>query len=115
MAPRRPNLRREATPGALAMFDRADTDRDGRLSDAERQAAMAAFRERRPRRANNLEMVPATRAEMQQLTQALFARQDANRAGFPATEELAERAELALARLDTDRDGKVSAIENGAA
>jgi Ca2+-binding EF-hand superfamily protein len=105
----------ESTAATLAMFDRADANHDGRISDEERQAAMAMMGGRRGGRGgSNLNMLPATRAEMQQMTQALFARQDANHDGFLTADELGERAGAALARLDTDHDGKISAAENGA-
>lgn len=104
----------EATGGALAMFDRVDTDRDGTIDDAERQAAMAAFGGRRRSRSGNLDVVPASRAEMERLIAQLFARQDADRDGFLTGAELGEGAAAALARLDANRDGKVSTAENGA-
>jgi Ca2+-binding EF-hand superfamily protein len=103
----------ESTSGALAMFDRADTDHDGRISDAERSAAMAFRGGPRSRGGAGLSMLPSTRAEMQRMTQAIFARQDADRDGFLAAAELGDRAQAALARLDADHDGKISAAENG--
>lgn len=104
----------EATAGALALFDRADTDHDGTISDAERSAAMAMMGGVRqgPRGGAGLNMLPATRAEMQQMTQQIFARQDADHDGFLTADELGERAQTALARLDADHDGKLSAAEN---
>src|SRR5205085_5199906 len=105
----------EAVAGSLALFDRADANHDGRIDDAERTAAMAMGGWRgggEGRRGGNLNMLPATRAEMQQMTQAIFARQDANHDGFLDAGELGERAQAALARLDADHDGKLSAAEN---
>ena len=106
----------EATASALGQFDRADANHDGRIDDAERSAVMARFGGRGdgPRRGGNLNMLPATRTEMQAMTQAIFARQDANHDGFLDAGELGERAQAALARLDTDHDGKLSAAENSA-
>ena len=96
------------------MFDRADANHDGRIDDAERSAAMARMGGGEGRRGGGLGMLPATRTEMQQMTQAIFTRQDANHDGFLDTAELGERAQAALARLDGDHDGKISATENGA-
>jgi Ca2+-binding EF-hand superfamily protein len=104
----------EATASALALFDRADSDHDGRISDTERSAAMAMMGGMRRGGGGNLNMLPATRAGMQQMTQALFARQDANHDGFLTADELGERAPAALQRLDADHDGRISAAENGA-
>jgi Ca2+-binding EF-hand superfamily protein len=105
----------EAKAGALALFDRVDANHDGTISDTERSAMRfgGPGGERGPRSAG-LAMLPATRAEMQQMTQALFARQDGNHDGFLDAAELGERAPTALARLDGDHDGKISATENGA-
>jgi Ca2+-binding EF-hand superfamily protein len=104
----------ENSNGMLALFDRVDANHDGTISDAERSGAMAMMGGQRQPRSGGLAMLPSTRAEMQQMTQQLFARQDANHDGFLAPDELGERAPAALARLDADHDGKISAAENGA-
>jgi hypothetical protein len=59
---------------------------------------------------------PVTRAQLEQMNKDRFAEMDANKDGFVTAEELggaegAGRAAGMVARLDSDKDGKVSLAE----
>ena len=56
-------------------------------------------------------MLPATRAEAEQMAAERFQARDANRDGFLSADELGPRGAMLLERQDADRDGKISAAE----
>jgi hypothetical protein len=56
-------------------------------------------------------MLPANRAEVEQMVTQRFQARDANRDGFLSGDELGERGAMMLERQDADRDGKISIAE----
>ncbi|WP_448502336.1 hypothetical protein [Sphingomonas sp.] len=103
MAP--PATRAEAIQRADAMFDRLDTNRDGIVTAAERQAAREA-------RAERLE---ARGKAMGKRGERMMQRRDANRDGNISREEFRAAAVERFDRIDANRDGRIDETERAAA
>ncbi len=104
---RAPMTKAQALARADARFDAMDTDKDGKLSAAEREAAAGAMRDRMGERQGRRQ---GDMAQRRGGGQAL-ARIDTNGDGFISREENRAGAEAAFARMDTNGNGTIDADE----
>ncbi|KQS01803.1 hypothetical protein ASG11_13300 [Sphingomonas sp. Leaf357] len=121
----RPMTRTSAMERAAAMFDRLDTNKDGKLDSAERQAMME--RVGNMRRGGGGEGAPGMappppppgadgpHAMNGGRHGKMLARLDANKDGRISRDEMRAQADARFARLDTNKDGFVDQTELAAA
>lgn len=104
---RAPMTKAQALARADARFDAMDTDKDGKLSAAEREAAAGAMRDRMGARQGQM----AQRRGGGQAGGRMLARIDTNGDGVISREENRAGAEAAFARMDTNGNGTIDADE----
>ena len=111
-------------PGAGRMFDRADTDKNGTLSEAEVLASAATIFERRD---NNKDGAIDTADALphkgknwgkshhgkggEERAERMLKRLDANNDGKVSQDEMLQRASETFQRFDTDKNGEVTKAE----
>jgi Ca2+-binding EF-hand superfamily protein len=108
---RAPMTKAQALARADARFDAMDTDKDGKLSAAEREAAAGAMRDRMGERQGRRQGDMAQRRGGGQAGGRMLARIDTNGDGFISREENRAGAEAAFARMDTNGNGTIDADE----
>lgn len=99
-----PATREEATAKADQMFARLDTNRDGKVTQAEFAAARDARRERRD----------ARRKAAGKTGERMFARADTDRDGSVDQAEHRATALARFQRIDTNGDGRIDDAERAA-
>ncbi len=107
-------------PGAGRMFDRADTDKNGTLSEAEVLASAQTIFERRDRNKDGaLDMADAGQQKgkghhgknREDRAERMLKRLDANSDGKLSQDEMLTRASQTFERFDTDKNGEVTKAE----
>ncbi|MDX3926579.1 MAG: EF-hand domain-containing protein [Shinella sp.] len=103
-------------PGAGRMFDRADTDKSGSLSESEVVAAADMMFKRRDHDGDGFINVADLRdgkgrQNREQRAERMLKRLDADNDGKVSQEELLQRASATFQRLDTDGNGEVNKEE----
>jgi Ca2+-binding EF-hand superfamily protein len=111
-------------PGAGRMFDRADTDKNGTLSEAEVLASAATIFERRDSNKDGAIDTADARPHKgknwgkghkgkggEERAERMLKRLDANNDGKVSQDEMLQRASETFQRFDTDKNGEVTKAE----